>query len=136
MGCASGPPPAAPLDPATTACAHCRMMVSERRFASQLVGPAEEPKFFDDLGCLRGYLAEHPPPASAVVYVTDHRTGAWVPASTAVFTRLPALETPMGSHLVAHADQASRAADSAAQAGAPVDPRELFGARGAPGRSP
>ncbi len=36
------------------------MAVSSARFASQIVAPGEEPRFFDDLGCLAAYLREHP----------------------------------------------------------------------------
>jgi copper chaperone NosL len=68
--------------------------------------------------------------------VADHRTRAWVPAAAAVFTRVPALQTPMGSHLVAHADAASRDADPDAAGGAAVSAAELFGPPGPPGGRP
>ena len=42
--------------PRTTPCGYCRMIVSDQRFASQIVAPYEEPRFFDDLGCLARYL--------------------------------------------------------------------------------
>ena len=48
--------------------------------------------------------------------VADHRTGAWVDAATAIFTKTP-LSTPMSSGLIAHADQASRDADEDARDG-------------------
>ena len=75
--------------------------------------------FFDELGCLRDYLGGHATPADAVVYVADHRTGEWVTARTAVFTKT-ATSTPMGSGLLAHADAASRDADPAAAGGSAV----------------
>ena len=98
------------------------MTVSSARFASQLVAPGEEPRFFDDLGCLAAYLGEHASlPPGAIAYVADHRSGEWVPAATAVYTRVPGLETPMGSHVVAHASAASRDGDPAATGGTAVD---------------
>jgi copper chaperone NosL len=120
FGCASGPPEPAPLDTRNEACATCRMAVSEARFAAQIVAPGELPRFFDDLGCLAAYLRAGRAPGDAAVFVADHRTRAWVRAESAVFTRVPALATPMGSHLVAHADAASRDADAAAGGGAPA----------------
>lgn len=96
------------------ACAACRMAVTGRRTAAQIVSPAEEPRFFDDLGCLRTYLREHPARPDARVYVADHRTGAWVSAASAVYARVTAVETPMGSHLLAWADKTSRRQDSSA----------------------
>jgi len=151
--CAGGPPPPAPLDTRNDACAYCRMAVSERRFAAQVVAPAEEPLFFDDLGCLRSWLGDENEngdrlsfsgesgtlPISpttekdnlspfSIAYVADHRTGEWVPASVAVYTEVPGLETPMGSHLIAHADAASRAADPIASSGKAARAAEVFGA--------
>lgn len=128
--CSRGEPAPAALDPLTEACASCRMAVSDPRSAAQLVAPGEEPRFFDDIGCLRGYLAASPPPRGAVAFVADHRTGAWVRADRAVYTLQPAAETPMGSHLLAHSDAASREADPAARGGRALAYGEVF-ARGA-----
>ena len=134
--CAAGSPGPAVLDTKNEACGFCRMAVSDQRFAGQLVAPHEEPKFFDDIGCLGRYVAGTKTlPAGSVAYVADHRTKAWVMAAGAVYTRVAKLETPMGSHVIAHADAASRDADPEAGAGTPVPLTELFGAGGAPGGS-
>jgi copper chaperone NosL len=98
------------------ACAHCRMTLLSSRTAAQIVAPAEEPIMFDELGCLRDYLSQHSMADGARVFVADHRTGAWVDAATAIFTKTP-LSTPMSSGLIAHADQASRDADEDARDG-------------------
>jgi copper chaperone NosL len=123
----------ADLDTRNDACASCRMAVSEPRFAAQLVAPGEEPRFFDDLGCLRDHLRSARLPAGAVAWVADHRTRAWVRADRAVFTRVAGLATPMSSSLVAHADAASRDADPAARGGVGVPVAEIFGPAGPPG---
>jgi copper chaperone NosL len=96
------------------------MMVSDLRVAAQIVAPGEEASIFDDIGCLRDYLAASAAPAGSVVYVADHRTGAWVDAASAVFTKTTAVSTPMGSGIIAHRDAASRDEDAAAHAGTPV----------------
>jgi copper chaperone NosL len=125
--CSRGLLAPAPLDTRNDACAECRMTVSAARFASQIVMPGEEPRFFDDLGCLAAHLRNRPPlPSGAVVYVADHRTREWAVAASAVFTRVAGLETPMGSRVVAHASSTSRDADPAAAGGEPVDSREYF----------
>ena len=124
---ADGPPPPAPLDTASESCRHCRMMVSDARFAAQLTAPREEPLFFDDAGCLRDFLAAHPDErARFTAYVADHRTRAWVLADQAVYTRVEGLATPMDSHLIAHVDEASRAADPDAAGGTRLSPQEVF----------
>jgi copper chaperone NosL len=97
------------------------MIVSDPRLAAQIVTPAEEPRVFDDLGCLRDYLTASPIARDAVVYVADHHTGDWVRASDAVFTRVAGATTPMGSHLLAHASAASRDADPQARGGEPIE---------------
>ena len=127
--CKGGPPRPAELDTSgAEACAFCRMVISDRHLAAQLAARGEEPRFFDDLGCLRAFLAGHPLPKGAVAYVADHRTGEWVKASAAVYAKADAVETPMGSHLLAYADAASRKADPAAAAATPLAPEQVFGA--------
>ena len=125
--CAPGRPKPAALDTRNDLCASCRMPVSAQRFASQVVAPGEDPLFFDDLGCLVSYLDQHPAlPGGSVAYVADHRSGDWVAATAAVFTRSPGVATPMGSHLLAHASDESRRNDPAAQGGAEVSPEALL----------
>ena len=130
--CGGGAPEPAPLDTRNEQCASCRMAVSDARLASQLVAPGELPRFFDDLGCLGDFLKAGKAPAGTTAFVADHRTKAWVRADRAVYTRVPGLETPMGSHVIAHADAAARDADPDARTGQPVSAAELFGRSGAP----
>ena len=132
VSCGGGAPEPAALDTRNEQCASCRMAVSSAAFASQLVAPGELPRFFDDLGCLGDFLEAGKAPAGATAFVADHRTKAWVRADRAVYTRVPGLETPMGSHVIAHADAASRDADADARSGTPVAAAELFGPAGPP----
>lgn len=131
--CTGGPVRPARLDAGNEACGWCRMVVSDPRFAAQLVAPSEEPVFFDDIGCMASYLKGRPLPLGAVAFVADHRAKEWVAAAGAVYTKVPLLATPMGSHLIAHASAASRAADPDANAGAPVSSADVFGPGGVPG---
>jgi copper chaperone NosL len=127
----------APLDTANEACRWCRMAVSNVRFAAQLAAPGEEARFFDDVGCLRDFLREGGRlPPGTIAYVADHRTRAWVPAADAVYTRVSSLQTPMGSHLVAHADATSRDADPDVAGGTPLTPGDVFSAGGPPRDQP
>jgi copper chaperone NosL len=113
------------------------MAVSDGRFAAQLVVPGDDPRFFDDVGCLANYLRGKGGLAKdSLAYVADHRTKAWVDAGAAVYTRVKALDTPMGSHLVAHADGASRDRDPDARGGAPLSSADVFGPSGLPRRAP
>ena len=135
-GACSAPGPA-PLDTRNDTCSWCRMAVSDGRFAAQLVVPGDDPRFFDDIGCLADYLrAKRDLRKGTLAYVADHRTKAWLEAGAAVYTRFDALETPMGSHLIAHSDAASRDADLDARGGAPVSSADVFGPSGLPRRTP
>jgi copper chaperone NosL len=131
LGCLGGPVRPVAIDRANDQCASCRMIVSDTRFAAQVAAPGEEPRFFDDLRCLHDGLADgRPLPRGAVIFVTDFRTGAWVPASGAVFARITSIETPMASHWVAWADEASRRADPVGAQAAPVAAAEILGTVG------
>src|SRR4029078_11290832 len=69
-----------------------------------------------------------------VVSVFDaNGRGTWVRADAALYTEVPSLATPMGSHLIAHVDAASRDADPDARAGTPQTLAEVFGPAGPPG---
>lgn len=91
----------------------------------------EEPKFFDDLGCLRKFLAGGTVPEGATAYVADHRTKAWVVAARAIYVRNEKVMTPMASHLLAFADLGSRDADPDS-GGTQLSPTDVFGPSGPP----
>ncbi len=134
LGCAASDTAPADLDVRNEICRSCRMPVSEPKLAAQLAAPGQEHLFFDDIGCLRDFLVKAGTPrAGAVAYVADHRTGRWTRASGAVFSRCPAVETPMGFHLVAHADSASRASDPSASGCTDVAAADILGSSGPPG---
>lgn len=127
VACAASQPPAASLQPSTP-CSYCRMTVSDQKVAAQIAAPGEDPRFFDDIGCLAAYLREHPLPGGAVAYVGDHQTGTWVDARVAVYSRGDSLATPMYSHIVAHADARARTSDASARGTTPLAPKDVFGA--------
>lgn len=132
---ACGRGPAAPAQPDTKhdACGWCRMAVSDLRFAAQLVAPSEEPRFFDDVGCLATFLKSGGAPAHGqIAWVADHRTKQWVRAASALYTKVPGLLTPMNSFLVAHTDAASRDADESAKGGTPLTAAQVYGSNGVP----
>lgn len=131
LSCSSSPKPIAVS--ASDACAFCRMAVSDKHFAAELVAPGEEPRIYDDIGCLASDLQRNAAAEGAVAFVADHRTGDWVAAADAIYTRVPELSTPMGSHIVAHMSPASRDADAVAKAGVSLTSTDVFGAGGPPG---
>jgi len=124
--CAARPPAPVPIRIGEDACASCRMTILSGSTAAQIITPGDEPVMFDEIGCLQQYLAAHAVAGTATVFVADHRTGAWVEAGDAVFTKT-AMQTPMSSGVLAHADAASRDADRAAAGGRPIDAGQAIG---------
>ena len=125
--CAAGPARPVAIDLAHDACASCRMIISSRATAAQIVAPGEEPRLFDDFACLRKGLADAAPPADAAIFVADHLTGDWLRVEEAVFTEVPGLHTPMNSGLIAHLSAAERDQDPVARDGRVVPLREVLG---------
>lgn len=126
-GCSGGPPSPAGLDTRQDRCAQCRMAVLDVRVAAQIVASGQDPLFFDDIGCMIDYLSRHlRQPPGAMAYVADHQTGEWVPAATALYTRNLQVQTPMGSHLIAHGSIETQRQDPAARLGSKATARDLL----------
>lgn len=133
LACSRAAPQPAAVDTRNDSCAHCRMSVSDARFAAQIVAPGEEPRFFDDIGCMRTFLETHAAPPDATAYVADHRTTQWIVAARALYVRNDRVTTPMGSHLLAFADPSSRNADPDG-GGTLMAATDVFGRTGPPVR--
>jgi copper chaperone NosL len=107
---ASGPPEIL-VD--RTACSHCGMLISEPVYAAAYQAHEQEPRVFDDIGCMLESLGRHTT-SPATVWVQDVSGKGWLPGSEAIFVASPHLRTPMGGGILAYADAA--AADEAATA--------------------
>jgi copper chaperone NosL len=128
--CAGGPPEPVAIDLGHDACATCRMVISARATAAELLVPGEEPRLFDDLACLQTALRAGRPPEGTIIVVADHLTGDWVPIEDAVLTEVPGLVTPMGSGVIAHRSTADRDRDRDARGGHPYDRATLLAGGG------
>ena len=132
VSCGGEPAPEALVE-GRDVCASCRMPVSDLRFAAQITSLGDLPLFFDDPGCLGEFVrAGQLKQRAAVAWVADHRTGAWVRADRATYTRVPTLTTPMNHKLVAHTSVASRDSDRLVRGGHAVELLEIFGPQGPP----
>jgi len=109
--CAAAPsgPPA--IRYGASACAECRMIVNEARFAVTAKTATGDPAAFDSTECLVRYLQRGGPPL-AQIWVHDYDAERWLAAAEAWYVASPELATPMGQGLVAtaSADAASRLA--------------------------
>lgn len=103
IGCdsrATGPVPIGPDD----ACASCRMLISERRYAAEMLDTNGTIYKFDDIACMMRFARVHGKNSPSVrFYVTDYATGRdWMDARQASFARLRnSSSSPMASGLAA-----------------------------------
>jgi hypothetical protein len=102
------------------ACAHCRMLVSDPRFAAQLQLEDGEVLHFDDPGCLLLTRTSIVRPVRAV-WFHDSAGEGWLAETEVAFVRGPA--TPMGYGLAAvRAGSVPGAMDAAAALAALEEP--------------
>jgi copper chaperone NosL len=64
------------------ACAHCAMVLSDRRFGAQVVTREGDRLFFDDPGCMVLFLRDRGV-APARAWVRDAESGRWLDAEAA-----------------------------------------------------
>jgi len=100
-GCRHGKPQPVDIVLSEDSCAECRMAVSDLKFAAELVTTAGHVDYFDDIGCLIGFLRKNPPPSGSAAYVADFNSGEWIEQTQAYYLRAKSLPTPMSYGLAA-----------------------------------
>lgn len=83
------------------ACAHCRMIIGDERFAAAIVSSEGDTSKFDDVGCLVEYSAEHPPGGEVAYWVRSTAGAEWLKADQAAYVHGPEIHSPMGYGLSA-----------------------------------
>jgi copper chaperone NosL len=103
-GCAVEPQP---IHLGSEECSHCRMVISEQRFAAQALTTKGRAFSFDAIECMAEWLraGEAVPVADLhSLWVSDFAGGeTWLRADDAVFLRSQQTRSPMGMGLSAHA---------------------------------
>jgi copper chaperone NosL len=90
-------------------CAFCRMAISEKRFASELITQDGEVFKFDDIGCMLRFRKNRGHPV-ATTFVVDFDTREWLKSEEAYFVKSKEFKTPMGGNVVAFKTGAGAAA--------------------------
>ena len=104
LAAACGTPGPRPIAWGEEICRHCRMAVTDPRFAAELVTTRGRVYVFDDVGCLAAFAAAGSVPSGVVHSMWVHdllRPNSLLDARTAVYLRGDSRPTPMSSHLVA-----------------------------------
>ena len=94
---ADGPPE---IQVDRTACGHCRMLVSEPRYAAAYQAPGAEALVFDDIQCLLEAARKEAGPLR--VWFRDAAGEEWIDGADAVFVRSTSLRTPMNGGIAAY----------------------------------
>jgi len=85
-------------------CSFCKMAISEKRFAAEIITEDDQVLKFDDIGCmLRHRVAAGERLKREAIFVMDFESDRWLKADHAWFERSK-IKTPMGSGIVAYAD--------------------------------
>jgi len=91
------------------ACAHCRMIISDDRFAAAVVTKGGETLKFDDVGCLVEREADQGTPSGSIYWVRDFDGGGWLDARSASYVQSAKVQSPMGYGLTALPPKSSEA---------------------------
>lgn len=86
-------------------CSQCRMAVSDKSFASEIITEEGEVLKFDDLGCMEKYRKQNSATKIKAIFVSDYETKKWMPYEKSVIIQT-GIATPMGSGKVALSDAA------------------------------
>jgi copper chaperone NosL len=86
-------------------CARCQMVISDERFAGQVVDRRGNTYKFDAIECMAAFLNDAQVADADIhsVWVADGTDG-WAAAAEATFVHSPDIRSPMGGGFTAHAD--------------------------------
>ena len=87
-------------------CERCKMAISERKFAVQIIDPKTGKDYkFDDIGCAILWMDEEKIPwkEKAIIWITDAKTGKWIDARKAKYVE--GAITPMAFGFAAYSEE-------------------------------
>ncbi|MBX7152009.1 nitrous oxide reductase accessory protein NosL [bacterium] len=87
------------------ACAHCRMIIADEKFGSELITQKGKIYKFDSIECLAAYLGQIPDNEIHSMWITDFKNpGKWIRTDEAQFLQSTNIPSPMGMFLSGYAD--------------------------------
>jgi copper chaperone NosL len=104
-GCRTGPPEPVEIE-ASDMCALCRMAISEKQYAAEIIDPDETPAKFDDIACMIRYAKEHGRRRTAAIFAVDYPSRRWIGAASAHYVQSEKIPSPMRGGLIALKDEA------------------------------
>jgi len=96
-------------------CAYCKMAISEKRYAAELIDSEGQAIKFDDIGCMANFVNGQKNPTKTVAhFVIDFDERQWIKADNAYYLRSSELSTPMNGGIIAFKNQ-SKAEEASAK---------------------
>ncbi len=88
-------------------CSYCKMVISEKQYAAELIDSDGQVFKFDDIGCLLNFVKQRSINVSgASVFVMDYDQRQWIKADDAYYVKSQDITTPMNGGIIAFKDQA------------------------------
>lgn len=83
-------------------CNYCKMAISEKRYAAELIDSEGQAFKFDDIGCMANFVKSRKDTTKPVAYfVMDFDDRQWIRADGAYYVRSSELTTPMSGGIIA-----------------------------------
>ena len=102
-------------------CSFCRMSISEKRYAAELISNDGQVFKFDEIGCMANFIKQKKNNGDVhAAFVMDFDRREWLPAENAFYVRSSELKTPMNGGIVAFENQSSAEGAAAKYHGALV----------------
>jgi copper chaperone NosL len=87
-------------------CAYCKMAISEKRYAAELIDSEGQAFKFDDIGCMLNFTKSKKTTAKIVAYfVMDFDERQWTKAEGAYYVRSAEITAPMNGGIIAFKNQ-------------------------------
>lgn len=88
-------------------CSYCRMAISEKQYAAEMIDSDGQVFKFDDIGCLLNFIKKGSINVSgASLFVMDFDQRQWIKADDAYYLKSPGVTTPMNGGIIAFKEQA------------------------------
>ena len=107
-------------------CAFCRMSISEKRYAAELIGQGGEAYKFDDIGCMANFRNQKKDDGSIrASFVMDFESREWLTAEDSFYVRSSEFKTPMSGNIAAFKVESNAQAAAAKYQGTMLSFTEL-----------
>jgi copper chaperone NosL len=87
-------------------CSYCRMAISEKQYAAEMIDGEGQPFKFDDIGCMLNFVKKQSVSvSSSSFFVMDFEQRQWLKADDAYYVRSSELTSPLSGGIIAFKDQ-------------------------------